>query len=152
MGLVASHFKQGWRLCTCCNVSAPVDHQYNSLSVNFVFCSCLIPEALFLDLGLKYSFNILKSNYLCSPKHNGLIAWTHNLELVTNNYSNNNMIKNKVEGTDKGQTMLFSSLLIYLFSILSTYPLRSQPLYIMLISTVQLHCYDTFLRAFICLW
>lgn len=126
-----------------------------SIAFQYTFWSARssVLRQLFLDLGLQY-FKILKSNYLCSPKQNGLIECVHNLKQVTHNYSNNTNIKNNVEGTKvqiKDKQCCFPSLLIYLFSIPSVYLLRSQPLYIMLISTVQIDCYNEFLRAFICL-
>lgn len=90
--LVASHLIQG---CGCYKGSSvPSIVFYYTL---WTACASVLRQLL-LDLGLQSSFNILKSNYLRSPKHNGLIEWAHNPKLVTNNYCKNKNIKNKVEG------------------------------------------------------
>lgn len=65
--LVASHLEQG---CGCYKGSSVLSivFQYTLWTA----CASVLRQLL-LDLGLQSSFNILKSNYLRSPRHIGLI-------------------------------------------------------------------------------
>lgn len=136
-------FKAKLKLLYLLNSSEP--------SFAFQYTLSLACASVLRQLFLKSAFNTLLISW-------NLIGWLS--ELTTRSESQTNIVENKniknmIEGTKvqiRDKQCCFPPCWIICFPFQSSTRCALAPLYIMLISTVQIDCYDEFLKAFICLW